>query len=151
MTRITFNNFIDPNQTYESYSYAKLKEDVASVAHQMQSEFGLKTGDRVCAYVPNIYEAAVAMLATASFGAVWSSTSTDFGPNGVLDRFSQVEPKLLFVTDTISYKQKLYPLAKNINEIVEGLFAGFLKFSNEIFRSTFTPKSCCYSTSQQKR
>jgi acetoacetyl-CoA synthetase len=68
------------------------------------------------------------MLATASFGGVWSSTSTDFGPSGVLDRFSQVQPKLLLTSDSISYKQKIYSLEKNINEIVEGWKNSFHTF-----------------------
>lgn len=87
----------------------------------MRTVFKLKKGDVVCAYLPNVYETAVAMLATSSFGGVWSSTSTDFGPSGVLDRFHQISPKVLLVTDAISYKRKIYSLVGNINEIVEGL------------------------------
>ncbi|KAI6176749.1 Acetoacetyl-CoA synthetase [Aphelenchoides bicaudatus] len=109
-----------PNRTYTSYTYAQLNKDVASVAGQMK-EFGLKSGDRVCAYLPNCYEATVAMLAVASCGGTWSSASTDFGPAGVLDRFQQVKPKILLATNEITFKQKVYSLVNNVNEIVEGL------------------------------
>src|SRR5260370_128558 len=68
-------------------------------AAQAWKEMGVGPGDRVAGYLPNIPEAVSAMLATASLGAVWSSCSPDFGVQGVLDRFGQIEPKVLFAAD----------------------------------------------------
>jgi acetoacetyl-CoA synthetase len=73
--------------------------DLVSRLQQMLRAAGVGAGDRVAALLPNLPEAVAAMLATASLGAVWSSASPDFGPSGVLDRFSQIEPKVLFTVD----------------------------------------------------
>ena len=64
---------------------------------------GVGKGDRVAAYLPNMPEAIIAMLATASIGAIWSSASPDFGVQGVLDRFGQIEPKVLLCVDAYWY------------------------------------------------
>jgi len=86
-------------------SWKELRQQVASVAQALES-FGVGPGDRVAGLLPNRPEAVVAMLATASLGAVWSSCSPDFGPSGVLDRFGQIGAKVLFVTDGYSYNGK---------------------------------------------
>jgi acetoacetyl-CoA synthetase len=67
---------------------------------------GVGQGDRVAAYLPNMPEALIAMLATASLGAIWSSASPDFGVQGVLDRFGQIEPKVLLCVDGYWYNGK---------------------------------------------
>ena len=67
---------------------------------------GLSKGDRVAALIPNIPEAVIAMLATTSIGAIWSSCSPDFGIEGILDRFSQINPKLIISSDGYFYKGK---------------------------------------------
>ncbi len=67
---------------------------------------GVEPGDRVAGFLPNVPEAVIAMLATASLGAVWSSCSPDFGVRGVLDRFGQIEPKVLFAADGYVYAGK---------------------------------------------
>ena len=72
---------------------------------------GLAPGDRVVAYLPNIPEAMIAMYATASIGAVWSSCGPDFGTRGVLDRYTQLQPKLIFCVDGYSYGGKLFDRA----------------------------------------
>jgi acetoacetyl-CoA synthetase len=69
---------------------------------------GVERGDRVVAYVPNTPEAVVAFLATASLGAIWSSASPDFGPGSIVDRFAQIEPKVLFAVDGYRYGGKDY-------------------------------------------
>ncbi|KAJ2706717.1 hypothetical protein FB645_001321 [Coemansia sp. IMI 203386] len=90
-----------------SLSFAQLREQVRLCASAMRKA-GLSVGDRVAGYVPNVAEAVVAFLAAASIGAVWSSTSTDFGSTAVLDRFAQIEPKLLFSTDATGYNGKVH-------------------------------------------
>ena len=80
------------------YSFRELYSAVARTAAGLKSA-GVETGDRVAGYMPNLPETVIAMLATTSLGAIWSSCSPDFGLNGILDRFQQVEPKVLFVVD----------------------------------------------------
>ena len=86
-------------------SYAELHEEVARVAAGLKAA-GVGVGDRVGAFLPNVPEAVIAMLATASIGAIWSSCSPDFGVNGVLDRFGQIEPKVLITADGYFYGGK---------------------------------------------
>jgi acetoacetyl-CoA synthetase len=88
-------------------SWAELGERVASVAACLR-ELGVARGDRVVAYMPNIPETTIAFLAAASLGAVWSSCSPDFGPDAVLDRFAQIEPKVLFAVDGYRYGGKAF-------------------------------------------
>jgi len=82
---------------------------------------GIAPGDRVVAYLPNTPEALIGMYATASIGAVWSSCGPDFGARGVLDRYSQLEPKLIFCVDGYSYGGKLFDKRAEIRHIIEGL------------------------------
>jgi acetoacetyl-CoA synthetase len=86
-------------------SWGELRAQVAAVAAGLR-ELGVERGDRVVAYMPNIPEAIVAFLATASLGAVWSSCSPDFGSASVIDRFAQIEPKVLFAVDGYRYGGK---------------------------------------------
>ena len=83
-------------------SWPELKRQVASLALHLQAQ-GVKPGDRVAAYLPNIPEAMVAFLATVSVGGVWSICAPDMGTNAVLDRFAQIEPKVLIACDGVSY------------------------------------------------
>ncbi len=89
----------------EEYSYPELKQAVAQTAAALRAA-GVTVGDRVAGYLPNMPHAIVAMLATTSIGAVWSSSSPDFGVSGVLDRFGQIEPKVLFAADGYYYSGK---------------------------------------------
>ena len=73
-------------------SYHELYNEVEKLSHALRS-LGVKEGDRVAGFIPNIPQAIIAMLATTSIGAVWGSSSPDFGIKGVLDRFSQIKPK----------------------------------------------------------
>ncbi len=97
-------------------SYSELNLIVRKVASALKS-FGVSKGDRVAGYVSNIPEAVVAMLATTSIGAVWSSTSPDFGIKGVVDRFGQIEPKILFATKSYYYGDKHIDNSEKITEI----------------------------------
>jgi acetoacetyl-CoA synthetase len=85
-----------------SLTWAELRRQVAEVAAGLRS-LGVGRGDRVVAYLPNIPEAIVAFSATASIGAIWSSCSPDFGARSVVDRFAQIEPKVLFAVDGYRY------------------------------------------------
>ncbi|NQU13146.1 MAG: acetoacetate--CoA ligase [Desulfobacteraceae bacterium] len=86
-------------------TYAELYDEVARVARSLK-EAGVKPGDRVGGFVPNMPEAIIAMLATTSMGGIWSSCSPDFGIKGVLDRFGQIRPKVLFTANGYSFKGK---------------------------------------------
>jgi acetoacetyl-CoA synthetase len=83
-------------------TWDQLREQVAALAGGLR-ELGVGEGDRVVAYMPNLPETVAAMLATASLGAIWSSCSPDFGGGGVVDRFAQIEPKVLLAVDGYTY------------------------------------------------
>ena len=86
-------------------NYRQLRNNVARMSHAL-IDSGVKPGDRVAGYLPNIPETVISMLATAAVGAVWSSCSEDFGVRGVLDRFGQIEPTILIAADGYSYQGK---------------------------------------------
>jgi acetoacetyl-CoA synthetase len=97
-------------------SWGELRAQVAAVAAGLR-ELGVGPGDRVVAYLPNIPEAIVAFLAGASIGAVWSSCSPDFGPASVIDRFAQIEPKVLFAVDGYRYGGKDFDRRETVAEL----------------------------------
>ncbi|HWE25824.1 MAG TPA: acetoacetate--CoA ligase [Myxococcales bacterium] len=101
-------------------SWGALGAQVAALAATLQ-RLGVKSGDRVAAYLPNIPESVVAMLAAASIGAVWSSAAPDMGPVGVLDRFRQIEPKVLFAVDGYRYGGKAFDRREAVREIFRDL------------------------------
>ena len=89
--------------------------------HRALARAGIKPGDRVCAVVPNHPETIVAFLATASLGAIWSSCSPDFGERGILDRFGQIVPRLLFTCDAYFYAGKTHSVAEKIAKVLTHL------------------------------
>ncbi len=101
-------------------SWAELHEQVAAVAAGLRS-MGVVQGDRVVAYMPNSPETLVAFLACASLGAVWSSCSPDFGAPAVLDRFRQIEPKVLFAVDGYSYNGKEHDRLEVVARLQNGM------------------------------
>jgi len=101
-------------------SHAELHSEVSRVAQAMRAE-GLVAGDRVAAFIPNMPETAVLALAAISIGAVWSSCSPDFGSAGVLDRFGQTGPKLLFCADGYLYNGKAHDSLARVQEIAAQL------------------------------
>ncbi|MBT3238692.1 MAG: acetoacetate--CoA ligase [Rhodospirillaceae bacterium] len=101
-------------------SYGGLYDRVSLVA-QALSRAGVKPGDRVAGYMPNMGETVIAMLATSAIGAVWSSCSPDFGVQGVLDRFGQIEPKVLFSVDGYFYNGKTHDQTAKLTEIISQL------------------------------
>ncbi len=88
-------------------SWSRLRHDVAALANSLR-RMGVRRGDRVAAYVPNIPEIVIAFLACASVGAIWSSCSPDFGVQSVVDRFKQIEPTVLFAVDGYNYNGKRF-------------------------------------------
>lgn len=88
-------------------SWRELESQVSSL-QQFFQHLGVKAGDRIAAYMPSIPEATVAFLATNSIGAIWSSCSPDFGTNAVIDRFAQIEPKVLLAVDHYTYNGKSF-------------------------------------------
>lgn len=101
-------------------TYAQLYDEVARLAKSLR-DAGVKTGDRVAAYVPNMIQPIIAMLATTSIGAIWSSCSPDFGIKGVLDRFGQIQPKILFTANGYSYNGKNHDSLARIGGILKEL------------------------------
>jgi acetoacetyl-CoA synthetase len=101
-------------------SYAELYEQSHRVAEALM-RLGVKKGDRVAGFIPNMPEAIIAMLGAASIGAVWSSSSPDFGIKGVLDRFSQIEPKVIFAADGYFYKGKKFDAQEKLKGILDQL------------------------------
>lgn len=112
--------FRSENGEQVELSHAQLRAQVASMSRALRAT-GIIAGDRVAGFVPNMPQAIVAMLAAASIGAVWSSCSPDFGLNGVLDRFSQIEPKVLFTADGYHYNGKKHDSLELVSELVEQL------------------------------
>lgn len=110
--------FKGERQKSSKMSYAELYNTVASLARSLR-DMGVGIGDRVVGYMPNMIETAVAMLATTSIGAIWSSCATDIGPNAALDRFGQIEPKVFFTVDGYVYKGKTFKTLPNAAKVVK--------------------------------
>jgi acetoacetyl-CoA synthetase len=104
----------------KTWTRADIRQQVATVAAALRSD-GVQPGDRVAAWLPNIVETQIVMLATASIGAVFSSTSPDFGVEGVLDRFTQIAPSVLFAADGYSYGGKHTDCRERLVQIQGGL------------------------------
>ncbi|MGG3468505.1 acetoacetate--CoA ligase [Neobacillus pocheonensis] len=97
-------------------SWKELREKTASVVFSLR-QLGVKPGDRVVAYMPNIPETVIAFLACASIGAIWSSCSPDFGTRSVIDRFKQIEPTILFAVDGYSYNGRTHDKSSVVTEL----------------------------------
>ena len=101
-------------------SYAQLAHQVARVARGLRA-LGVRRGDRVAALLPNVPEAVIGLLATASIGAIWSSCSPDFGARSVIDRFAQIEPTVLIACDGYWYGGKEFSRAGMVDEVAAAL------------------------------
>jgi acetoacetyl-CoA synthetase len=101
-------------------SYGELAAEVARVARELRA-LGVTKGDRVAALLPNVPQAVIGLLATASLGAIWSSCSPDFGASSVIDRFAQIEPTVLIAGDGYMYNGKEYGRAAMVADVVAGL------------------------------
>lgn len=98
----------------------ELRTSVARVAAALRAG-GVEKGDRVAGFLPNCAEAVIAMLATTSIGAIWSSCSPDFGSNGVVDRFGQIEPKFLFASNAYFYNGKICDTRATVADVVKAI------------------------------
>jgi acetoacetyl-CoA synthetase len=112
--------FRNERDTRKVITYKELRESVARVAAGLRAA-GVVTGDRVAAFTPNLPETMIAMLATASLGATWSSCSPDFGVHGVVDRFGQIAPKVLFTADGYFYAGKTLDSLSSMAEVLKHL------------------------------
>ena len=114
--------FVFRGETVKSakMTYAELYSTVARLAASLR-EIGIRPGDRVAGYMPNLMETAIAMLAATSVGAVWSSCATDIGAGAALDRLGQIEPKVLFSVDGYFYKAKAFSTLGNAAEIAKAI------------------------------
>ncbi len=101
-------------------TYSDLHRRVGHVADSLQ-EMGIRPGDRVAGYLPNIAEAAIAMLAATSVGAVWACCGAELGARAVLDRLGQIGPRVLFAADGYVYKGRKFSTLPNVERVVEGV------------------------------
>jgi len=107
-------------QEIKTITFHQLRKNVTLLASALKN-LGIKKGDRVVGYIPNCALAVEAMLATASLGAIWSSTSPDFGVTGVLDRFTQIKPKVVFSVDAVRYNNKIHNHLEKLTQVVKNL------------------------------
>jgi acetoacetyl-CoA synthetase len=112
--------FKGEDQDTTKMTYAELYDEVARVAGSLK-EAGIRKGDRVVGFMPNMPETIIALLAAASMGATWSSCSPDFGIKGMLDRFGQIKPKILFTANGYSFKGKRIDSLERISNILKEL------------------------------
>jgi acetoacetyl-CoA synthetase len=108
------------NSDIKELSWKSLKDQVTSLQHYLK-QIGIKKGDCVVAYMPSTPEATIAFLAVNSIGAIWSSCSPDFGTNSVIERFQQIEPKVLFAVDSYTYNGKQFDKTAVIHELMSAL------------------------------
>ena len=101
-------------------TYAELYNQVAALAKWLRRQ-GVRPGHRVSAYMPNLTETVVAMLAATSVGAVWASCGAELGPTAVLDRLGQIEPKILFTADGYFYGNKVFNTLPHAEKVAEGI------------------------------
>lgn len=114
--------FWGEDQQKITLSKAEVYAQVAQLSQAFRS-LGIQKGDRIAGYLPNIPESIIAMLATASIGAIWSSASPDFGVQGVLDRFGQIEPKILIAAEGYWYNNKPIDCLEKIQSIAEQMLS----------------------------
>jgi acetoacetyl-CoA synthetase len=110
--------FRGENQKSAKMTYAELNNQVARLAKSLR-KMGVVPGDRIVAYMPNLIETAIAMLATTSIGAIWASCGADIGPLAAVDRLGQIEPKVLFTADGYWYKGKIFNTLTNAEIIAK--------------------------------
>ena len=110
--------FISENGFREERSWRQLNLNTNKISKFLK-KINIKKGDRVAAYMPNTIETVEAFIATTSLGGIWSSCSPDFGSKGVIERFSQINPKVLFITDQYFYNGKKIDVLKRLPEILK--------------------------------
>jgi len=130
--------FKGENQKSARMTYAEVYDSVARLAKSLR-EIGVAPGDRMCAYMPNLIETAIAMLSATSIGAMWASCGSDLGVQAVLDRLNQIEPKALFTADGYFYKGKTFntlpkaeKIAKEIPSLEKVIVASYVEAKPDI-------------------
>ena len=113
-------HFKGEGQEVRTLSYYELFDEVEKLASALR-KIGIQQSDRIAGFMPNMPETIIAMLAAASIGAIWSSSSPDFGIKGVLDRFTQIEPKVLFAANGYYYNGKKFDSLEKLNSILNQL------------------------------
>ena len=139
--QLIFNNvsqdlaihFVGENEFEEKLTYKNLNDRVNSLSNYFKS-LDIKKGDVVAGYLPNIPDTIISFLAAAKIGAVWSSCSSDFGMKAVVDRFSQLNPKILIIGDYYFYNGKKFEYSKNLSQLKR-------KLNNPIVIKTGYPSS----------
>ncbi|MFX1364806.1 MAG: AMP-binding protein [Promethearchaeota archaeon] len=101
-------------------TYDELNKTVARLANSLKKA-GVKVGDRVVSYIPNLIETPTAMLATTTIGAIWSSCGAELQPSAVIDRFGQIEPKILFTVDGYYYRDNVFDIRDNVIAVVNAI------------------------------
>jgi acetoacetyl-CoA synthetase len=134
--------FYGEDKIQQNLTFQELYQHTATIANKFR-EYHIQPGDRIVGYLPNLPQTVVAMLAATSIGAVWSSCSPDFGIQGVIDRFSQISPKVLIITDgyyyggkSFSCLERLEPILEQIPSIQHVIIIPYLRDSNE----SYSPK-----------
>ncbi|HYB11652.1 MAG TPA: acetoacetate--CoA ligase [Alphaproteobacteria bacterium] len=112
--------FWGEDKARRTLSWAELYDAVSRLAQALEAQ-GVGVGDRVAGWLPNMPETVIAMLAATSLGAIWSSSSPDFGVRGVLDRFGQIKPKVLLAVDGYHYNGKTHDCLERLSEIAAGM------------------------------
>jgi acetoacetyl-CoA synthetase len=113
-------SFHGENGETRQLTYKELYSQVSQLAQALRND-GIQAGDRVVGVLPNLPETIIAMLATASLGAIWSSCSPDFGVPGIVDRFSQIAPKVLFVCDGYTFNGKAFDRLDQVEPLLKAL------------------------------
>jgi acetoacetyl-CoA synthetase len=112
--------FNGEGQIHQTWTAAELRREAGRFAHALRRE-GIRTGDRVAGFLPNLPHAVVAALGAAAVGAVWSSCSPDFGVQGILDRFGQIEPRVLVTADAYFYGGRTHDSLGKVASVLERL------------------------------
>ncbi|MAR29961.1 MAG: acetoacetate--CoA ligase [Candidatus Marinimicrobia bacterium] len=113
-------HFYGEDRIYKTLTFKELYNQVSKLVQYFKS-INIKKGDRICAYTANTPEAVIGMLAASSIGAIWSSCSPDFGVKGVLDRFSQIKPKVIIASDGYYFKGEYFSSIERVHSIVEAI------------------------------
>jgi acetoacetyl-CoA synthetase len=133
--------------TRREITYAQLHGEVARLAQALRGA-GVGVGDRVAGFLPNIPETVIAMLATTSIGAIWSSCSPDFGIDGVVDRFGQIAPKVLFAADAYGYGGKRFDCLAKLRGVVDRISSieklVVIPYSGEALRLDDLPRAVAW-------
>lgn len=112
--------FQGETKLFKQITYAELSKDVARLSKALK-ESGVEIGDRVVSYIPNLIETPTAMLATTAIGAIWASCGAELQASAVIDRFSQIEPKILFTVDGYYYRGQIYDIRENVKKVIEAI------------------------------